>query len=493
MSPKKLYIDITSFFSVDFMTGIQRVVRELVTRLLKMTEFDVTLFVWPNEKEKLSVLSNDDFLKCYDDGCLKKSQINFLEELVIESIEPGSIFFDIDAVWNGNCHQRIDVFSKLSKQGVLIATYIYDVIPITNPEFFSRTVPGVGFYSYVAANLCCADMLITSVHATEDRLKTLANRFATPTPRCSVSWLGSDFKVKRTDSVVSQKAKDVASRGKYVLCVGTLEPRKNHTIVLDAYEKKLSELGVNLVFAGKRGWGVDKLLCRIDNHPKKDNGLFLLEGENDATIDFLYKNAWVVAFPTFDEGFGLPLVEALLNGCVCVVSDIPVMREVGGNFCDYVDPNSSELLANLFLNYLEKPEIYEDCKRRSSEFKPFLWDDVAKRIKSDLLCLQKHDIIKNEIDVINVKNCICECLEKKLYLLEDFKALPLIKEERIPKRGLRNFLKRIIRKCLRFYVSPIVRDFNRCISLQNEMLQKQNCLIKDLINGISRLEDFKLS
>lgn len=475
MAKKKLYIDITSFCSANFLSGIQRVVREVVVRLLKMEEFEAILFTWPNTEDELSVLSNDDFLKCFDEGILKKSKIRILKTLFLSNLEEGDLFFDIDSVWNDSCHKRIDVLSKLSEQGVRVVSYVYDIFPITHPEFFGGSDPK--FYEYVAASLCYADCLIASTQVTVDKLMNLANRYGVPTPCCSVSWLGSDFKSKRKAESVSKKAQNIASKGKYILCVGTLEPRKNHKLVLDAYDRKLSKIGLNLVFAGRRGWCVDDLLSRVDNHPKKDKGFYFLEGENDATIDYLYQNAWAVVFPTFDEGFGLPLVEALLHGCPCVASDVPVMREVGGSFCDYVNPESSESLEETLLGYFETPEKYENLKRRANEFKPFLWDDVAERIKDDLLNLRKNDKQKGgaaQIDANQVMDGIYEDVVKEMYGLSKYSNIPLIEFEKyIPKKGLKNRIKRVVQKCLRFYISPIVHDINDRIALQNAILKMQ--------------------
>lgn len=486
MTKKKLYIDITDFYATDFLTGIQRVVREVVVRLLKMEEFEVVLFSWLNTEDELCVLSNDDFLKCYDEDSLKKSKIRIVKRIFPADLEKGGVLFDVDAVWNGNCHPRFDVLSRLSKQGVLISAFVHDVLPITNPEFFGASVPG--FYSYIAANLCYADCLIASTQVTVDKLMNLANRYGAPTPCCSVSWLGSDFKSKRKAEGVSKKAQNIASKGKYILCVGTLEPRKNHKLVLDAYDRKLSKIGLNLVFAGRRGWCVDDFLARVDNHPKKDKGFYFLEGENDATIDYLYQNAWAVVFPTFDEGFGLPLVEALLHGCPCVASDVPVMREVGGSFCDYVNPESSESLEETLLGYFETPEKYENLKRRANEFKPFLWDDVAERIKGDLLNLRRNDKQKDgaaQIDANQVMDGIYEDVVRKVFVSQTFEAIPLIDSEKyIPKKGLKNFFKRAIRKCVRFYISPIVHDINDRIALQNAILRNQNYAIKQLLKTI---------
>lgn len=406
MEQRKLYIDITSFYNTDFMSGIQRVVREVTLRLLKMPDFSVSLFTWKREETELTVLNNEDYLACYDKGSLSKENIRKSSMLAIDDFHPGDILFELDSVWDGRCHNRAEVLPLFADRGVIISTYIYDVLPITNPEFWPEPIPL--FYDYIAANLRYASSLITSVNETVKRLSKIAEKSNVPLPPCSVSWLGSDFKTESKSDGVSKKAEEIAQKGKYILCVGTIEPRKNHKVVLDAYDEKLSELGLNLVFAGRRDRGVDDLLARIDGHSKKNSGFFFLEGESDATIDFLYKNAYVVVFSTFDEGFGLPLVEALLHGAVCAVSDIPVMREVGGKACDYFNQNSSESLSELISSYLETPSLYDDCKSRASEYKPILWGQVVEKLKNELLKIEKDGQRENMMKDIDVNGIIQE-------------------------------------------------------------------------------------
>ena len=404
---RKIYMDLTSFYNTDFMSGIQRVVREIAVRLLRMSVLDVVLFTWKNDETALTILDNGDFLKCYDDGSLRKEQIKKESGLTVYDMQAGDILFDVDSVWDIRCHRREEILPQLDRRGVRIVTYIHDVIPVLHPEFWGSLLPLPDFEAYVRVNLLHADTLITSVNVTVERLTMLSKRYGAPEPCCAVSWLGSDFKANSDSGTVSKKARQVVSKGKYILVVGTIEPRKNHRVVLDAWDERLSKLGLNLVFAGRRGWCVDELLQRIDTHSKKDKGFYFLEGESDATIDYLYRNAYAVVFPTLDEGFGLPLVEALLHGAACAVSDIPVMREVGGDSCDYFDPESSTALADVIEGYIKTPGLYADCKRRAGEYKPMLWDEVAERIKNVLVSMEKR-----ELPNVNVKQIMNDVKEE---------------------------------------------------------------------------------
>jgi alpha-1,2-rhamnosyltransferase len=128
------------------------------------------------------------------------------------------------------------------------------------------------------------------------------------------------------------------------LTVGTLEPRKNHKYLLDAFDLlwKQGEK-VHLYIIGKVGWKCEDLLERIESHAEYGRRLMFYDNANDAELVACYKAAKAVVFASHVEGFGLPLVEAWQQGTPVYASDIPVFREIGGqdtSFFDLDDPAS---------------------------------------------------------------------------------------------------------------------------------------------------------
>ena len=377
----KIYIDVTNLLAINFLTGIQRVVREVTIRLLKDNSLSVVPFSWEINDKKLSLINTEDFLECFDSGKLQKEKISVTQQIDIESISHQDIFFDLDAVWNQNVHSRAEVYPILKRLGTKIITYIHDIIPITHPQYCHENTLLNFMSRYLTAVLNYSDMVITSTNAVLKQVNELCTNLGLPQKAGRVSWLGADFKVTALKKEkVSDIAKHIVDKGKYILVVGTIEPRKNHKLLLDSYDKKLSELGVNLVFAGRRGWNIDEFMNRVERHPKYGNGLYNLEGQNDETIKYLYENAFVVAFPTFDEGFGLPMVEALQHGSVVVASDIEVLREVGGEYSKYFNPNSPDEFIKLIETYLADSELYEKQRNLAKKYVPITWNEVSEKI-----------------------------------------------------------------------------------------------------------------
>src|SRR5262249_13057686 len=170
----------------------------------------------------------------------------------------------------------------------------------------------------------------------------------------------------------------------FMLMIGTIEPRKNHVLALDAFEqlwRQGEELA--LVLAGKQGWLVDELMSRLRNHREAGRRLFLFENATDGEIAYLHRNAAAVLMLSKGEGFGLPLLEASQFGTPIVVSDIPVFREIVGEHATYVDTADAGSLANDLSDW--RKVLAEGRLRGSMQIPRLTWEESTERLIDVLL------------------------------------------------------------------------------------------------------------
>jgi glycosyltransferase involved in cell wall biosynthesis len=172
-------------------------------------------------------------------------------------------------------------------------------------------------------------------------------------PRVSYWHLGSDF--ANMCIAVEKKPDFTRVHHPYLLMVGTIEPRKSYELALNMMEI-LWEQGheLNLCIAGKEGWLVDKLMIRLRSHPLLNRKLFLFETITDSELAELYAHAAGLLFLSKGEGFGLPLVEAAAYGIDVICSDIPVFREIAGEYVSYVDLSNVNLLADQLVKWWQR-------------------------------------------------------------------------------------------------------------------------------------------
>jgi glycosyltransferase involved in cell wall biosynthesis len=177
----------------------------------------------------------------------------------------------------------------------------------------------------------------------------------------------------------------------YLLMVGTIEPRKNHLALLDAWELLRADgfPELNLVFVGSMGWDHDSILRRVSPWLQR-GGLHLLEDVPAGDLRLLYRHARTTVCPSFSEGFDFPGVEAMRCGGVVAGSDIPVHRDVFGDACDYFSPYSANDLAACLRRLIgpeaqsRRDELVEAGARISAQYLPErvmpLWRDFLRTV-----------------------------------------------------------------------------------------------------------------
>lgn len=171
---------------------------------------------------------------------------------------------------------------------------------------------------------------------------------------------------------------------KYILSVGTLQPRKNFSRLIEAFSS-LPDSKIHLVIAGKKGWLYEEILASPEKYGVKERVHFL-EYISDNKLQFLYKGAICFVLPSLYEGFGLPVLEAMSYGLPVVVSNSSSLPEIAGNAGIYVDPLSTESIAQGLQTALS--ESADERKKRMKlgdlRVKEFSWDKAAKTVMEKL-------------------------------------------------------------------------------------------------------------
>jgi len=255
-----------------------------------------------------------------------------------------------------------------------VVIIIYDLIPLTHPNFFTERLVKK-FTSKLPVTTANTSLLVAISRTTENTLRQYL--LGKPNkPVIAHFLLGADLDHINQKLHVRKKLKTLFSGKKQYLCVGTIEPRKNHILLLDAFDKIWEHNHeVNLCIIGRYGWKSEMLQERINNHPLLYENLSWFRDLNDTELAFCYKNAKALIFPSIIEGFGLPLIEALHFGCPVMASDIPIFREIGNDRCSYFSHDTPDGLVSLidhFERFEELPGVVQ-----TEDFKWISWEDSA--------------------------------------------------------------------------------------------------------------------
>ncbi|HWY80287.1 MAG TPA: glycosyltransferase family 1 protein [Candidatus Sulfotelmatobacter sp.] len=171
---------------------------------------------------------------------------------------------------------------------------------------------------------------------------------------------------------------------KFILFVGTLQPRKNIVRLIEAFSRLKTEdneidiSDLQLVIIGRRGWQYEEILAAprkfgVEGHVK------FLENVQDDELDVFYQHALCYVLPSLYEGFGLPVVEAMQRGCPVITSNVSSLPEVGGDAVLYVDPEDvtdiEEKIKQLISDKKLREELIEKGKKQIQKFS---WEKSAK-------------------------------------------------------------------------------------------------------------------
>lgn len=170
--------------------------------------------------------------------------------------------------------------------------------------------------------------------------------------------------------------------GNYVLFVGTLQPRKNIARLIEAFSRiSNSSFIINpfsLIILGKKGWMWEEIL----EAPKKfgvEDRVKFLDNVTDEDLPSFYKNAACFVLPSLYEGFGLPILEAMQNGCPVLASNASSMPEAGGDAAVYFDPEDAGDIAEKINKVLSDEKLRESMiKKGLEQVKKFSWEKTAK-------------------------------------------------------------------------------------------------------------------
>ncbi|MFJ2538206.1 glycosyltransferase family 4 protein [Pseudomonas sp. NPDC087614] len=255
----------------------------------------------------------------------------------------------LDSSWHSDFFMAVE---RLKREGVGIIAVIYDLIPLTHPQFYDTRLVRV-FSEWFDWITRTADGYMAISATVRDQVREELQR-RIGAERTDKHWfdyfhLGSELDLHSAKATVAPSLQRLFANPEPVfLMVSTIEPRKNHEYLLDAFDRAWATGSTaRLCIAGRIGWKCDALLARVRNHPELNRRLFMFNDLNDTSLEHAYAHASALVFPSFVEGFGLPLVEAMQRGLPAMGSDIAVFREIGGEFMAYFDLQEPQSLADL--------------------------------------------------------------------------------------------------------------------------------------------------
>ena len=252
----------------------------------------------------------------------------------------------LDPAWT------VDVSRELKRArdaGAEVWIVVNDLIPVNHPDLAPEGTPILMDQWLRRVVRHASGMLGISRTVARDLRAHFTRIAVAPPARIDHFYLGAGLDLdreRRPSGQLDAIVKACADPGCGVyLTVGTVEPRKNHPLMLDAFERLWTDnIEARLLIFGRLGWRSESFARRIRGHPQLGRLLIWFETGSDAELEYAYRHTSALIFASRCEGFGLPLVEAMHYGLPVVASDIDVFREIGAEYPTYFDLNDPRAL-----------------------------------------------------------------------------------------------------------------------------------------------------
>jgi glycosyltransferase involved in cell wall biosynthesis len=247
---------------------------------------------------------------------------------------------------------------------------VHDLIPIEYPEY-ARKNGAAQHRKRIETVAALADGVIVNSVATERSLQPWLDKMERPID-VRVALLG-------THAMSEPVAPASPSEPPYFLCVGTIEPRKNHLLLLNLWRQMAETLHSDhiprLVIVGRRGWENEQIVDMLERCVALQGHVEELNGCSDRQMHALLRGARALLLPSFAEGYGMPVAEALSVGVPVLCSDLPALREAGGGAPDYLDPLDGPAWHAHIADYRDGGSRYMAQRLRMTDWSGPSWAD----------------------------------------------------------------------------------------------------------------------
>jgi glycosyltransferase involved in cell wall biosynthesis len=356
----KIYYDYSSMKDwKGYPTGIPRTVLEISKNLPKNVDF----------------ICIDDELKQFYHYDLETNEIKNLVDFKKDDIliSPG-------ATWAYGCY--LNEVKKITNLGVIYYQIFYDMIPASFPYLYEH--PGFGIhYKNIVLDMIkvCTESFAIS-ESTKRDIENYCQVEGIKHSKINVVRLGDD--ISREETKLEKVKEEIKELKDYVLTVGSIEYRKNHITLLNAYRLLISEGKTDLpilVIVGREGFLNNGIVYQVENDPILKDRVKVFSDVSDDDLDYLYRNCMFTVYPAHYEGWGLPIAESLMYGKQCICSNTSSMVEIAPSITRFAHPlKTTEWAENIYELSKDREKLEKETQKVISEYKCTHWSDTTQQL-----------------------------------------------------------------------------------------------------------------
>lgn len=310
---------------------------------------------------------------------LEGKPVSKYEEYI--DLQAGDRIFYLHSDWN---RDQGEFLQLVRQRKVQVYVLVHDLLPIQHPELCPPSF-SISYEEWLKVILQESDSIICVSRTTADVLARYYREQKIQRPRpleLNYFHLGADFPVQAKAGTVREEIKQFVQKPaqKTILMVGKLTPRKGHAMALDAFTHLFQErYQVQLLILGRPAENGINMAQKLQENKILTGKVLWLQDATDAEVAWAYQHTAALLEASFDEGFGLPLVEAAHYGLPIICSDIPIFHEVVGAAAAYFKVWDAAALQQKVIAWLKQDQHPDTTKVRI-----YTWEESAGEI-NDIL------------------------------------------------------------------------------------------------------------
>ena len=308
--------------------------------------------------------------------------------------EEGDVFLSFGTALGNVPYNIYEMLSKKNRKCQFkFVQLLYDFTPILMPQFHHKSTRDT-YRSYLINTYKTADFILYGGKTAENDGRNFALDNKLPTlPSAPVYFggdkVGEDPNDKWSSNIEEEEEqeqlfKKLGIKGKYVLVVGSIEPRKNHESLYLAYLHMLKKFDdiPQMIFAGFYGWDMEEFVSRVQRDERVRQKIIFYT-PSDKELDLLYRKCMFTVLASLYEGWSLTLPESLSRGKFCLCCDTPALKEIAGDLSDYVEGFDIKTWAEKIHYYYENEDALKAKEKAIKDnWHVITWRECAEQVAS---------------------------------------------------------------------------------------------------------------
>jgi glycosyltransferase involved in cell wall biosynthesis len=262
--------------------------------------------------------------------------------------------------------------------GFKLVQVVYDLIICLQPQLHHPTLFKT-YTQHMFEAVSASDIMLPISESSANDLREFCRRLNLALPTIKVIRLGDEI----TESVTAQTKPDERIQDIFIACVGTVEIRKNHTLLYYAYKLGL-EQGLDLpqlIIVGGKGWLANDLQHLVKNDPAIKNKIIIINDIPDEGLGWIYGHCLFTVYPSMYEGWGLPVAESLTYGKLCIASNTSSIPEIAGDAIAYFSPYDPRELLDRITQYLNPETLSQKEADIKRNYRSTTWDETFHQVQ----------------------------------------------------------------------------------------------------------------